>query len=132
MYNKSVIVERTCSIHDPIKKTSLPLFRSPTRKTKSKQAGQISMLKSDVQLFSRLYIVMRHREGDMNTFFKHENHPYPPSLSEPSEIHLHFVMAGHLSVLLNPVLAVRASTWSIFYPAQWEAFPLSGTTRSVM
>ena len=78
MYHKSVIVERTRSIHDPIKKNSLPLFRSPTPKTKIKQAGQISMLKSDVQLFSRLYIVIRHREGDMNTFFKHKNYPYPP------------------------------------------------------
>ncbi len=79
MYHKSVIVERTRSIHDSIKKNSLPLFRSPTPKTKSKQAGQISMLKSDVELFSHLYITMQHRKGDMNTFFKHENHP--PSFS---------------------------------------------------
>ena len=81
-----MIVERTRSIHDPINKNSLHLFRSPTLKTKSKQAGQISMLKSDVQLFSHLYIVMRHREGDMNTFFKHENHPYPPSLSDRGKL----------------------------------------------
>ena len=86
MYHKSVIVERTRSIHDPIKKNSLPLFRSPTPKTKSKQAGQISILKGDVELFSRLYIVMQHREGDMNTFFKHENHPYPPSLSDSGKL----------------------------------------------
>ena len=74
--HKSMIVEHTCSIHDPIKKNSLPLFRSLTPKTKNKQAGQISMLKDDVEFFSCLYIVMQHREGDMNTFFKHENHPY--------------------------------------------------------
>ncbi len=86
MYHKSVIVERTHSIHDPIKKNSFPLFRSPTPKTKSKQAGQISMLKSDVELFSRLYIAMQHRKGDMNTFFKHENHPYPPSLSDRGKL----------------------------------------------
>ena len=42
-------------------------------------------------------------------------------------MHSHFAMAGHLSLLLQPVLAVRASTWSIFYPAQWGAFPLLGT-----
>ena len=54
-YHKSVnmIVERTHSMHDPIKKNSLPLFRNPTHKNKSKQAGQVSMLKSDVELFSR-------------------------------------------------------------------------------
>ena len=64
-YHKTVISDRTRSIHDPIKKNSLPLFRCPTHKTKTKQAGQISMLKDDVALFSRLYIVMQHREGDM-------------------------------------------------------------------
>ena len=39
------------------------------------------MLKDDVALFSRLYIVMQHRDGDMKTF-TYENHPCPPSLSE--------------------------------------------------
>ncbi len=79
-YTESV-KDRTSSIHDPIKKNSLPLFRCPTHKTKNKQTGKISMLKNDVELFSRLYIVMQHREGDMGTFLRHENHPYPPSLS---------------------------------------------------
>lgn len=37
--NESVIKDRTCSIHDSIKKNSLPLFRCPTPKTKKKQAG---------------------------------------------------------------------------------------------
>ena len=44
------------------------------------------MLKSNVELFSCLYIVMQHREGDMSTFFKHENHPYPPSLSDRGKL----------------------------------------------
>lgn len=74
-YKKSVITDMTQSIHKPIKKNALPLFRSPSPKTKSKKAGQVSMLRDDVALFSRLYIVMQHREGDMDTFFKHENHP---------------------------------------------------------
>ena len=87
-YHKSVISDRTCSIHEPIKKNSLPLFRCPTRNTKTKQSGQISMLKDDVALFSRLYIFMQHREGDMSAFFKHENHPYPPSLSDRGKLRL--------------------------------------------
>ena len=44
------------------------------------------MLKHDVDLFSRLYIVMQHREGDMRTFFGHENHPYPPSLFDRGKL----------------------------------------------
>ena len=84
----SVITDRTQSIHVPIKKNSLALFRSPKSKIKSKQAGKIVMLKNDVSLFSRLYIVMQHRDCDMSTFFKHENHPYPPSLSDSGKLRL--------------------------------------------
>ena len=49
-YHKSVISDCTCSIHKPIKKNFLPLFRCPTPKTQ--QAEHISMLKADVALFS--------------------------------------------------------------------------------
>jgi hypothetical protein len=62
-YRKSVINDRTRIIHDPMKRNSLPLFRCPTRKTKNKQSGQIAMVKDDVALFSRFYIVMQHRGG---------------------------------------------------------------------
>jgi hypothetical protein len=81
-YVKDVIMERTVSIHNPIKKTSLPLFKRQTPKTSSKTSKQLSALKSDRCLFSRLYIVSQHRDGDLEDFFKHENQPYPPSLSE--------------------------------------------------
>ena len=40
-YHMSVITDRTQSIHVPIKKNSLALFRSPKSKIKSKQAGKI-------------------------------------------------------------------------------------------
>jgi len=86
LYHESVIKNRTTSIHEAIKKNSLPTFSHPSPKIKSKQAERISTLKHDVDLFSRLYIVTQHREGDMTTFFKHENHPYPPSLSDRGKI----------------------------------------------
>ena len=85
-YHKDVIIDCTCSIHDPIKKNSLPLFSCPQPKTKGKQTGKISSLKSDVSLFSRLYIAMQHRESDMSKFFSHENHPFPPSLSDQGKL----------------------------------------------
>ena len=37
-YNESVVKDRTRSIHETIKKNSLPLFRCPTPKAKNKQA----------------------------------------------------------------------------------------------
>ncbi|KAK1890672.1 50S ribosomal protein L13 [Dissostichus eleginoides] len=39
-YHVTVIRDRTHSIHEPIKKNSLPLFRFPTPRTKTKQAGR--------------------------------------------------------------------------------------------
>jgi len=87
-YHNSVLVEWTRSIQEPIKKNSLPLFRCPVPKAKTKQTGQLSMLKSDVALFFQLYIVMQHREGDIGSFFKHEKNPYPPSLSNGGKLRL--------------------------------------------
>lgn len=50
----------------------------------------MSNLKVDVDLFSRLYIVAQHRDADMNQWviFKHENHPYPTSLSDRGKLRL--------------------------------------------
>ena len=39
-------------------------------------------VKSNVALFSRLFIACQLRESDLETFFQHENQAFPPSLSE--------------------------------------------------
>ena len=46
----------------------------------------ITSLKSDCALFSRLYIACQTRDGDLDNFFKHENHAYPPSLSQLGQL----------------------------------------------
>ena len=81
-YEKAVILDRTKSIYDPIARNSLALFKRPKPKLKPKQAKQVAMLKDNVALFSRLYIVAKHMDCDMASFFKHENQHYPPSLSD--------------------------------------------------
>ena len=86
-YRKTVILDCTHSIHNPIKRNALSLFRRPASKPKTKQAKQISVLEDNVSLFSRLYIVAKHREGDMANFFKHENQLCPPSLSAYGKLH---------------------------------------------
>ena len=75
------------SIH-PIKKNLLPLFKRPLPRkcTKGKQA--IASLRSDCNLFSHLYIVSQFRDGDLDNFFAHENHPWPPSLSDHGKLRL--------------------------------------------
>lgn len=85
-YYKEVLINCKKSVHEPIKKNSLRLFKSPAPKYRDKQADKIASLKTDVNLFSKLYIVAQHRECDMNIFFSHENHPYPPSLSDNGKL----------------------------------------------
>lgn len=85
-YMKAVVLDRTRSIHEQIKKNSLPLFGSSARKVKTKQSDKITTLKTDVDLFSRLYIVAQNREMDLDTFFMHENNPCPPSISDRGKL----------------------------------------------
>ena len=80
------MVERTKPITHPIKRNKLPLFSRPTTKTVSKKQAQVSALKDDCSLFSRLYISCQTREGDLEEFFKHENQPWPPSLSQHGQL----------------------------------------------
>ena len=81
-YMNDVVEQRTRSIHDPIKRNSLPLFKHTSTKKKSKQAEQASLLKSDVALFSQMYIAMQNRQEDMVEFLSHENHPFSPALAD--------------------------------------------------
>ncbi len=76
------IVKMTRNIHDAIPKNKLALFTSGQRKTTSKSKAKLSSMKSDLGLFSRMYISCPAREGEMNAFFEHENHAWPPSLAE--------------------------------------------------
>ena len=66
----------------------LPLFKSPRQKEPSKDKQQISSLKSDCALFSRLFISCQTREGDLDDFFSHENQGCPPSISQNGKLRL--------------------------------------------
>ena len=69
-------------IYDTIKHNNLHLFSRPPIKGKSTKQHQISSLKNNCSLFSRLYIAAQVRDGDLDQFFQHENQPCPPSLSQ--------------------------------------------------
>ena len=78
----------TCStpVTDVIKKNNLPLFTSVIAKKPSKAKQEISSLKNSCSLFGRLYIACQSRDGDMDEFFKHENQPTPPALSDSGSL----------------------------------------------
>ncbi|KAK3740395.1 hypothetical protein QZH41_000916 [Actinostola sp. cb2023] len=79
-------IERSKPITDTIKKNNLPLVHNSARKDQSKQKAKIAELKNDCSLFSRLYIACQCRDGNLDDFFRHENQPWPPSLSEMGEM----------------------------------------------
>ena len=78
----------TKPVTDIIPKNKLPLFSRPPVKTQSRQKMQLSALKSDCNLFSRLYVSCQTRDGDLDQFFTHENQAAPPSLSLGSKMRL--------------------------------------------
>ena len=69
-------------ITNTLKKNNFSLFNTIVKsKLSSKSRAQISSLKAESALFSRLYISCQYRESDLIQFFSHENQATPPSLS---------------------------------------------------
>jgi len=58
------------------------LFVGSTTKMASKEKQQLTSMKSDVELFSRLYISCQTRDGNLKDFFQHENQAWQPVLSD--------------------------------------------------
>ena len=87
-YVKDVIKDRSSSIHNPIKKNNLPLFRKNHKKATSKQGKKIAVLQSNLNLFAQLYVALQNREGDMREFFSHKVQSFPPALSEFGNLRL--------------------------------------------
>ena len=85
-FMKERIVERNKSITEPIKKNNLPTFNVHSKKVVSKDKAKVGVLKQDLALFSRLYISCQTRDGNLEEFFKFENQPWPPSLSETGQL----------------------------------------------
>ena len=84
---KKVLLERTTSIHDPIKRNSLALFKTPQSKILQKN-GKMKVLQNNVALFGQLYITKQNRQSDLNEFFAHEIQSFLPSLSDFGMLYL--------------------------------------------
>ena len=85
-YVSERLVNQTKPITDPIKRNNLPLFSRPPVREKSRSQHQLSSLKNDCSLFSRLYIASQIRDGDLEEFFEHENQACPPALSQMGKL----------------------------------------------
>lgn len=82
------LIMKTRPLTAPIKRNHVVLFNTHGRFAKKKTTDPVSLLKSESSLFSRLYVACQTRNGDLDAFFSHENHPFPPSLSTYGELRL--------------------------------------------
>ena len=81
---KERFVERTASISKTIPTNNFFIFNTETNRGKKQQ--QVTCLKNDVSLFSRLFIACQNRDGDLDNFFQYENQDYPLSISIFNEL----------------------------------------------
>ena len=79
---KERLTERSKLVSDPLERNSLPTFDTPKKKSTSKDKAKAGILKEDCFLFARLFIACQVRDGDLEDFFRDENQPWPPSLSD--------------------------------------------------
>lgn len=105
--------KKTKAIKDPIKRNNLPLFGRPPVHEKARSQQQISSLKNDCSLFSRLYVASQIRDGDLDNFFQYENQAWPPSLSEIGQLR-----KGNKSDLVKCLVDLISSTNSCNPKAQ--------------
>jgi hypothetical protein len=80
---------------------------------KTANSLKVKSLKTDVALFSRLYIGCQTRNGNLDEFFQHENQPYPPALADASGRMKHGTKSDLVGCLEQglklPVLAPKTS-----------------------
>ena len=89
--HQTFVAERlNCNIaafNDTVHKNNLPLLTSKSGKKPTKLTFKICNLQNDVRLFSMMYISCQTRDSDMDVFFEHENHAWPPSLAPNGIMH---------------------------------------------
>jgi len=81
-FTEERLIQATKSVAAPITRNNFPLLGSRPVKNSKRSTPLVSSLKSDCALLSRLFVSCQTRDGDLENFIQHENHSYPPSLSQ--------------------------------------------------
>ena len=82
------VVNNTSAILDTTEKNKFEIFLVSKSKSPSKFHQKLKLVKSDVCLFSRVFINIQTWDGDLDTFFAHENlaTPLSPSKTLPLKL----------------------------------------------
>ena len=83
LYNNS---DCRTSLYSTITKNKLKLYHSKNTIKTTKTKLYVSTLKERTKLYASLYVGCQSRQGNLQEFFSHENHEYPPSISEYGSI----------------------------------------------
>ena len=78
------------------------LYRSRQIIKSSKLNLFATAMKERVQLYSTLYVACKSRQADLADFFRHENHDYPPALSDYGNLRKPTAKSDVLKCLINP------------------------------
>ena len=71
-FTESVLVQGSESIQATIKKNKLPMFSIPTKRTRTKTASTVKVLKTNGALMGKMLIALQTREGNLDDFFASE------------------------------------------------------------
>jgi len=85
-YFQERLIDCTQAVTVKIRRNKLPLFRTSAVAAKPVAKIKLASALQDSMLFSQLFVAGQKRKTDLNTFFEHETHLYPPSLSNSGEI----------------------------------------------
>ena len=87
-FSERLSASANVSVMSPLPRNKLPLFLfKPQKSTMTRSSLQLTSVKSDCHLFSRLYIACQTRDGNLDEFFRYENQAYPPSLSRGGSLY---------------------------------------------
>ena len=120
------------AVTNTIQKNKFSLFgKNMSRKDLPKHKEKLKAAKANISLFSRLFIACQTRDGDIETFFEHENQTFPPSLSENGTIRpvnqksdiLVFILEDILhSVIESPVVDAKVFDGGAISPRESRMF----------
>ena len=81
LYLKECLQECMKPISDTISRNKIRLFGANNVRQRSKVQRDVTTLKNNCQLFSRLFIACQARGGNLDDFFSNKNQATPPALS---------------------------------------------------
>ena len=87
-YRKEVLEEGTKSVHDTIKKNSIPLLDTPLRRVMTPTGKKLKAMTLNTSYFSTIVGVMKERDVPLLKVFSHEFHWFAVAISNFGELYL--------------------------------------------